>query len=289
MSNRRGRPRPSKAERKQRAIARKADEQRLKDLAWQKEKEKIQEETATNKEAEERSKAIRQYLAELIIEPQKGEIDRDGDSQPFLLWKLEEDTLLLHLLSFLQNPKDVISVSGVCRRLWKLSVDNLLWQPLALTRWPELQSASDVDDWKLLYLRKHREDTKYGDFMTSVEFAKCDWYACPNGHPYMIGECRKPMKMARCAVCKELIGGAQHKMLATNQRIGAVAPRTKKGKGKNTQQDSPLDSSQNVDTLAATRLGDIDIAATLKDQARTASVDTMEVPPQKQRPHGKGT
>jgi len=251
--NNRGRgkkPRLSKAERKQRAIARKADEQRKRDLAWAKEQEEIQEEAAKNKDAEEHSKAVRRYLSELVIEPQC-----DG---ALLLSKIEDDTLLLHLMSFLRPP-DVVSVSCGCRRLWKLSVDDYLWKPFALDRWPELSSTTEIDDWKLLYRRKHKEETKYGDFMQS--FGKCDWYACPNGHPYMIGECRKPMKMARCAVCKELIGGREHKMLANNQRIGAVAP--KKG-------------GLSVD--ASVRLSELNITDTFKDSSHRTRVDTMEPP-----------
>jgi len=110
-------------------------------------------------------------------------------------------------------------------------VANELWQPLTLQRWPELAHATEIDDWQSLLHRKHREDSKYGDLLTQ-DLAHCDWYLCPNGHPYLIGECRMPMKTAKCAVCKEPIGGKAHQMLATNERLGPVAAgdyRRKKG------------------------------------------------------------
>jgi len=73
------------------------------------------------------------------------------------------------------------------------------------------------------------------------EFSECDWYACPNGHVYLIGECRYdhllpslykkdiplistttfdrlPMTMAKCAACGAKIGGKSHMMLKSNEQ-----------------------------------------------------------------------
>jgi len=33
------------------------------------------------------------------------------------------------------------------------------------------------------------------------------WYECPNGHPYVIGECGGAMEVGRCSVCNAEIGG----------------------------------------------------------------------------------
>ncbi len=33
------------------------------------------------------------------------------------------------------------------------------------------------------------------------------WYECPNGHPYVIGECGGAMEVGRCSVCNVQIGG----------------------------------------------------------------------------------
>ena len=36
------------------------------------------------------------------------------------------------------------------------------------------------------------------------------WYECPNGHPYSIGECGKPMQLSKCSECGVEIGGRDH-------------------------------------------------------------------------------
>ena len=36
------------------------------------------------------------------------------------------------------------------------------------------------------------------------------WYECPNGHPYVIGECGGAMEQSVCPECKSLIGGANY-------------------------------------------------------------------------------
>ena len=33
------------------------------------------------------------------------------------------------------------------------------------------------------------------------------WYECPNGHPYVIGECGGAMEVGRCPTCNSQIGG----------------------------------------------------------------------------------
>ncbi|KAF2009446.1 P-loop containing nucleoside triphosphate hydrolase protein [Aaosphaeria arxii CBS 175.79] len=36
------------------------------------------------------------------------------------------------------------------------------------------------------------------------------WYTCANGHPFSIGECGRPMELARCPQCDAQIGGQEH-------------------------------------------------------------------------------
>lgn len=50
-----------------------------------------------------------------------------------------------------------------------------------------------------------------------------NWYECPNGHPYFIGECGGAMELGRCIECGEQIGGGSHRLLASNRSSAAVA------------------------------------------------------------------
>jgi hypothetical protein len=104
-----------------------------------------------------------------------------------------------------------------------------VWKPLAVKEWSELAFASEVEKdpfpaWKNLYARKSREPKcTLQDVASSL--GDCDWYSCPNGHLYVIGECRLPMRTGRCPTCKAKIGGASHARLADNRRVGRVKDR----------------------------------------------------------------
>ena len=54
------------------------------------------------------------------------------------------------------------------------------------------------------------------------------FYTCPNGHPYVLFDCGRPMHMYKCKVCNEAIGGTQHNLLQTNRRLD-VSDNTFKG------------------------------------------------------------
>ena len=45
------------------------------------------------------------------------------------------------------------------------------------------------------------------------------WYRCPNGHPYTVGECTRPMVESYCIQCNAQIGGRNHISSAGNVRI----------------------------------------------------------------------
>ncbi|CAH3199331.1 unnamed protein product, partial [Porites evermanni] len=42
------------------------------------------------------------------------------------------------------------------------------------------------------------------------------WYQCPNGHPYYVGDCGRPMEVKACPECKMKIGGKEHKPFQGN-------------------------------------------------------------------------
>jgi hypothetical protein len=43
------------------------------------------------------------------------------------------------------------------------------------------------------------------------------FYECPNGHPYFVSECGRPMVSYTCPQCGATIGGAHHKLDPTNK------------------------------------------------------------------------
>lgn len=46
-----------------------------------------------------------------------------------------------------------------------------------------------------------------------------NWYQCPNGHEYTIGNCGGPSQYARCPECGALIGGQNHVLTSDNKRV----------------------------------------------------------------------
>lgn len=50
--------------------------------------------------------------------------------------------------------------------------------------------------------------------------ARGHWYSCPNGHVYNIGDCGGATVEANCPDCHERIGGAGHRLLASNRAAG---------------------------------------------------------------------
>jgi len=129
--------------------------------------------------------------------------------------------ILLRICGFL-NLRELCSVSQVSKLLHKASSSIELWKERSIARWPELTNAKEVSDneWKSLYGRKHKEGTNIKDF--AKIYRGCDFYQCPNGHAFLIGECRLPMQIGRCPECNAKIGGKHHAMLNSNQRRGGV-------------------------------------------------------------------
>lgn len=48
------------------------------------------------------------------------------------------------------------------------------------------------------------------------------WYACPNGHPYVVDQCGRPMEVRVCTECGAHIGGEDHNLLDSNKDLGDV-------------------------------------------------------------------
>jgi len=139
--------------------------------------------------------------------------------EPIASLETLERSILHRICSFL-IPRCVLSrVSSI---LHEASSCGEIWKDRSIARWSELKHAKEVSDneWKSLYGRKHKEGTNIQDF--AKIYRGCDFYQCPNGHTFLIGECRLPMQIGRCPECNEKIGGRHHAMLNSNQRRGDV-------------------------------------------------------------------
>ena len=42
------------------------------------------------------------------------------------------------------------------------------------------------------------------------------FYRCPNGHPYVIGDCGGATQTSYCPECRAQIGGSQHRVVSDN-------------------------------------------------------------------------
>jgi len=135
--------------------------------------------------------------------------------------------LALRLFRFL-DIRTLARMSGVNKPLRQIVSHDIIWRPLCLLRWSELEMATRVEEdpfpaWKSCFTRRIAvKETELKDIMEDRELGRCDWYTCSKGHLYMIGECRLPMFLARCPTCGETIGGRHHTMESNNRRLGAV-------------------------------------------------------------------
>lgn len=148
-----------------------------------------------------------------------------------MFWQLGE--VIVYLCKFL-SPPDILYLSSInknTRNLMENYCKNI-WRGRCLRKWDELGLATQISDneWKEIYLRKSKEDTDLDSVMKLKQFRSCDWYSCPNGHLYLIGECRLPMQIGKCPTCGVPIGGKSHRMLDNNRRLGRVDRESLKNK-----------------------------------------------------------
>lgn len=52
--------------------------------------------------------------------------------------------------------------------------------------------------------------------------SKGHWFKCPNGHPYVIGDCGGATIESRCPECNAKIGGGSHRLRSDNQFAGEM-------------------------------------------------------------------
>ncbi|XP_030764249.1 NFX1-type zinc finger-containing protein 1-like isoform X2 [Sitophilus oryzae] len=64
-------------------------------------------------------------------------------------------------------------------------------------------------------------DAERTEIVKAMGMAKGHWYKCPNGHPYVIGECGGANQIATC-FCGAQIGGTDHHLLRSNAHAGEM-------------------------------------------------------------------
>lgn len=133
--------------------------------------------------------------------------------------------VIVTLCNFL-TPRDIIYLGSVNKPTKVLLAEYCkeIWKDRCLKKWDELAMSTSIEDheWKDIFVRKCKEDTNLESVMKLKQFRSCDWYSCPNGHLYLIGECRLPMQIGKCPTCGVPIGGKSHRMLDNNYRLGRV-------------------------------------------------------------------
>ena len=68
-----------------------------------------------------------------------------------------------------------------------------------------------------VWAQRYIPGSKFDQPLSNVQ-----WYECPNGHPYSIGECGKPMQTSKCSECGVEIGGRDHSNVAGVRQIQNV-------------------------------------------------------------------
>ena len=59
----------------------------------------------------------------------------------------------------------------------------------------------ELDDIKKK-IDKYMDGKAFKDMIIkAIGLSSGHWYECPNGHPYVIGECGGAMEVGRCSVC----------------------------------------------------------------------------------------
>lgn len=79
----------------------------------------------------------------------------------------------------------------------------------------ELKSILKVMGEKL-YTGLGITETERTEILRSIGLSKGQWFKCPNGHIYAIGECGGAMQIGRCNECGAAIGGQSHTLLSSN-------------------------------------------------------------------------
>ena len=59
-------------------------------------------------------------------------------------------------------------------------------------------------------------ETERQEIVRALNIGRGAWYACPNGHPYVIGDCHGATVESRCNECRAVIGGSSHRLRADN-------------------------------------------------------------------------
>ena len=72
----------------------------------------------------------------------------------------------------------------------------------------EMEEFKKISDRLRPWKEEIDTDHNYQDMIIkAVGLDKGSWFECPNGHPYVIGECGGAMETSRCPECNETIGG----------------------------------------------------------------------------------
>jgi hypothetical protein len=92
--------------------------------------------------------------------------------------------------------------------------DNKLLQPL-------INLIVNPETMKNAYLPAMPQDEldEISEILAQSDSRKAVFYCCPNGHPYVIGDCGKPWVEGVCPACNAIIGGKGHELVESNSLI----------------------------------------------------------------------
>ncbi len=86
----------------------------------------------------------------------------------------------------------------------------------------ETQVQEMIEFYRDKYSIDKLSETERLEIVKAIGLPQGQWYKCPNGHFYAIGECGGAMQRGRCPECKADIGGMSHALAAGNLHAGEM-------------------------------------------------------------------
>ncbi|EKX36930.1 hypothetical protein GUITHDRAFT_116953 [Guillardia theta CCMP2712] len=139
-------------------------------------------------------------------------------------WKQLADSFSMLLMTMKRYNEKEVNLKGLSRMLSEV-------RQVLIQQAKSLQTSNDPEVAKAAGRVLQKLDTgvsreDFQQIFKAIQFHPSDegwngghWYACPNGHPYVIADCGGAMVTAKCYECGAIVGGEHHRLQDANRVI----------------------------------------------------------------------